>query len=686
MEGGVSDTGLTVEVAPLLERSEQLLRLGEVFSTVVQSGCGRMVLISGEAGIGKTSLVRRLCEEQRPLSRILWGGCEALFTPRALDPFVDIAQASGSELGELVERSARPHEVLSALAREVAKSSPTVLVLEDLHWADEATLDVLRLLGRRIDEFPALVLVTYRDDELDEAQLMRVVLGELARVRGVERLDLARLSASAVGTLAEPYYLDATELYRRTGGNPFFVSEVLAAGTKQIPLTVRDAVLARAARLSDAAGALLEALAVARPASEISALEAIAGDAVGRLDECIASGMVMPAGVGVAFRHELARLVIEESMAPDRRVALHARALRAMAGSADHARLAHHAEAAGDGDAVLRFAPEAARRAAALGAHRESAAQYARAIRFGDRLALDERAELLERRAYECMLIDQIDESLDALRTAITIRRQQGDVRAEGNGLQQLSNVLWCPGRVAEAKDAARQAVEVLEQGEPASELAMAYSRVGQLCKDSEDVQGAVAWATRALELAETLHETEIGIHALVTVGSARFLDGVIQGREQLERSLALARDAGLDEDVSRAMFHLVWGAQRGRAYRLAYEYLDPALQYTSERGLELWRGYLLACRAQIELDLGRWQDAVETAALVLREPRRSRIPRIAALTVWAAPASDAVIPKPLRSWMRRSRSRSEARSSRPAHLWPRPAPRRRGWMEIATA
>ena len=149
---------------------------------------------------------------------------------------------------------------------------------------------------------------------------------------------------------------------------------------------------------------------------------------------------------GVAFRHELARLVIEESIAPDRRVALHARALRAMADSADHARLAHHADAAGDADAVLRFAPEAARRASALGAHRESAAQYARALRFAETLAQEERAELLEHRAYECMLTDQSDDAIDALRSAITIRSDLGDVRAEADALQLLSNVLWCPG------------------------------------------------------------------------------------------------------------------------------------------------------------------------------------------------------------------------------------------------
>ena len=341
-----------------------------------------------------------------------------------------------------------------------------------------------------------------------------------------------------------------------------------------------------------------------------------------------------PAAGAVAFRHDLARLVIDESMAPNRRRALHARALQAMGHSTDPARLAHHAEAADDAGAVLRLAPEAARRASALGAHRESAAQYARALRFAEGLAPDARAELLERRAYECMLTDQTDEAVHALRGALALRDGLGDVRGKAEGLQLLSNVLWCPGLVVEANQAAREAVTLLEDLDAGPELAMAYGRLSQLSNDAEDLEAAVAWGARALELADALDDSQIAIHALNTVGTARFMGGSPEGRMQLERSLALAKGAGLEEHVGRAMIHLVGVAQRQRDYALAYDYLEPALRYTSERGLELWRGYLLAYRAQMELDLGRWPEAIDTAELVLREPRRSRIPQIVALTV----------------------------------------------------
>ena len=363
--------GASEGTSGLLERSRQLAALGEALDGVRSTSRGRLVFIAGEAGVGKTALVRRFCKDRHGSARILSGACDALFTPRPLGPLLDIAEATGGELEELCGRGARPYQLAAALMRELGTCAPTILVLEDLHWADEATLDVLRLIARRVEAVPALLLATYRDEALDHADPLRIVLGELATGYAIDRLALTPLSLAAVARLAEPHGIDAEELYRKTAGNPFFVTEVLAAGTDEVPHVVLDAVLARVARVSPAARTVLEAVAVVRPHAELWLLEALVGDAVEDLDECLASGILVRGAGAVAFRHEIARLAVEESLPPSRTVALHRSALAALAappgGAPDLARLSHHAEAAGDAEAVLRFAPAAAARAACWG-------------------------------------------------------------------------------------------------------------------------------------------------------------------------------------------------------------------------------------------------------------------------------------------------------------------------------
>jgi predicted ATPase len=227
----------------------------EAFLDTLNGPPGRLILVGGEAGVGKTALVREFADG-RP---VLWGSCDPLHTPRPLGPLLDVAEAAGGELQEAMATAPRPAVVVAALLRAMRDLPGTVLVLEDLHWADEGTLDVLRLLGRRMRDVPSLAVVTFRDDE---PAPLRVVLGELATARGVERIKLPPLSAQAVRTLAEPHGVDADALHRSTGGNPFYVTEVLSAPAAAIPATVRDAVLARAARLSPPARELLERLAM----------------------------------------------------------------------------------------------------------------------------------------------------------------------------------------------------------------------------------------------------------------------------------------------------------------------------------------------------------------------------------------------------------------------------------------
>jgi DNA-binding CsgD family transcriptional regulator len=614
----------------LLERQGELDALAALLDDVREQRRGWLVLVAGEAGVGKTALLQRFCGERRNSARILWGACDALYTPSPLGPLIEVAQSSGGEVEALVHGAAKPYEVATALMHELGRHAPSVLVLEDVHWADEATLDVVRLLGRKVEGVPALVVVSYRD-ELDRVHPLRVLAGELSTGRAVRRLRVDPLSPEAVARLAEPHGVDAVALYRSTGGNPFFVTEVLAAADAEIPNTVRDAVLARAARLSPGARDLLDAVAAVPPRGETWLLEALAPEAIDRVEECLASGMLSSGPEGVVFRHELARLAIEESLPSDRRVILHRKALGALAapptGSPDLARLSHHAEAAGDAEAVLRFAPEAAVRAASLGAHREAAAQYARALRFSDDLQLEERAELLGRRAAESYVADENDEAIEAQRAALECYRKLGDRRREGDSLRALSEMLWCPGRVAESERAGREAVAVLEELPPGRELALAYGNLPIFVEDFASSQ-------RALELAERLEDTQIVVRTLASLGFGESLRGMSEGVEKLTRALQLAGRAGMYEEVGCTFDYLALAFTHTRSHGSANEYLDAGTRYCSEHGLELYRLYLLAYRARSELDRGLWADAAATAAAVVGVPRASTMPRTIAQTV----------------------------------------------------
>jgi ATP/maltotriose-dependent transcriptional regulator MalT len=622
----------------LLERSDQLLALDAALEAVIAGSAGRLILIGGEAGVGKTALLEEFCERSRDSAQVLWGACEALLTPGPLGPLFDIAEVTRGELEELVSSEARPHEVVAALVRELAGGRATVLVLEDLHWADEATLDVVRLLGRKVEMVSTLVLASYRDDELDRDHPLTVVLGELATPRTVARLVIQPLSAKAVTELAEPHGVDPEKLYRQTNGNPFFVTEVLASGTGQIPATVRDAVLARVARLSADAKCLLEAIAIATPHAEVWLLEALAPAELDRLEECLASGMVVAGPDGVAFRHELSRLAVEGALPPDRRVGLHRAALAAVTGrgGVDLARLAHHAEAAGDAAAAVRFAPEAAKRASALSAHREAAAQYARALRFAEELSAAEQADLLEARAYECYLTGELEEAIDAQERALEHRRALGEPVAEADALRSLSRLYRFLGRTGDAAEIGAEAIARLEELGPSRELAMAYVNLGHLYAVAEDSEQAIAWSEKALELGERLDDDEVRVYALTNLGAEEMFTDDPAAPAKLEHALQLALEADLEEDAGRGYLNLVWWPILRRRYDLVDRYLEPGLEYCTEHGMDLWRLFFIPCHARRELDRGRWTAAAESAASVLRDHRAWPVPRVFSLTVLA--------------------------------------------------
>ena len=590
----------------LLERDDLLARLEEL-----RSEGGRLVFLGGEAGAGKTALVRAFAERAGD-ARV--GSCENLAAPTPLGPFLDV----GLEAGE-------PRTVATA-----ALVRAGTLVLEDVHWADGASLDVLRVLGRRVDESRLFVVATYRDDEVTGEHPLRVVLGELASVRGVERLSVPRLSLEAVRVLAEPSGADADAIHGLTLGNAFYVTEILAAGGDDLPVTVRDAVLARAALLDAPERRLLDTIAVVPRRAELSLLEAVARDEVVHLDGCLASGVVRPDGDAIAFRHELARIAVEDEIPPHRRRGLHAAVLEALAGGGDLSRLAHHADEAGDPEAVLRYAPAAARAAAAASSHREAAAQYRRALKYADGLPARERAKLLDGYAEEALVTGRYEDSVEARSAALELYRELDDPLRTGETLSRLTNAYTRLGRNREAEEASRAAIEILETLPPGRELAWAYAVQAYARMLSRDNDAGVEWGRKAVEAARAAGDPEVEAYGLNMAGTSLVMAGHLEeGVRELELSLALAGAGRYEVLQMSALNMLGTGLAEMMELEAAERWLQECIAFSEAH--ELWPVYPRAWLALVHVYRGRWDEGAATAASVLRGAH-DPISRISAL------------------------------------------------------
>ena len=622
-------------VRELLEREASLEVLHDALSDA-DSGAGALVLLGGEAGVGKTALVEAFLAETNGGRRTFRGACDPLYTPRPLGPIADIALTVGGELLDLVHMGAIPYRIAEELLKELA-AAESIVVLEDMHWADEATLDVFRIVARRIQDTPALMLATYRDDELDADHPLRVVLGGLATVTAVRRMHLESLSPSGVARMAEPHGADPDELYRMTSGNPFFVTEVLAANPDEIPESVRDAVLARVAALSACGQELVRAVSIAPSGAEPWLLEALVDSAEDGISECLGSGTLATVEDRVVFRHELARRAVEESLTADRRLALHRRALAALEShteaSSDAARLAHHADAAQDADAVLRWAPEAAARATSAGAHRQAAEQYLRALRYADSLPLAERAGLHEKYADARYLTDELEEALASLDAATACYREIGDRKREGIALKRIADILWCPGRASEARALGEEAVALLEELPLTEELVFACDSMAFLHRMNADFDASAHWSERAIDVAERLGDAGLLEFAHGAPAFMQAQRGDDRGRQEVDRRIARALDRQHEAVAAEMMLGLVMAVTFRAPYVFVERYIHDGLRYARSNGLDLTHHYFLAFQSRLELEKGRWSEAAEIAELVIGERFVSTLPRTLALT-----------------------------------------------------
>ena len=603
----------------LLERNKQLDELNACLQQARQ-GCGKLVLIAAEAGLGKSSLVERFVADHRREARALWGACDGLSTPRALAPVHEIAAQIAERGRQLPHDDDARDRLFRLLLEELTRSErATIVVLEDLHWADAATLDFLRFMGRRIQRSSAVFIATYREDELAASHPARLALGELTG-QHVIRMRLAPLSPAAVEVLARDSGRDAHQLHRITGGNPFFVREVLASPAAGVPETVRDAVVARLMRCPAAARELAALVALSPGRTEAWLVDAMLGPHPAEADASAAGGLLEVHADAIGFRHELARLAVLDTIPAERARAMHAQLAQLLAArGADAARIVHHAAFAGVAASVLEYAPRAASDAARLGAHREAAAHLSAALRCGVQLPAARRAHLLEWHAREASLANQTRVAIASADAAIDAWRESGDVVAQARVLSLLSQEYRTVGDREGADRCVTAAIGLLQGLPPSADLAMAYSWRSLLAVHRGWDREALEFGQRALELARQLGDRATESHALCNIGGARLGAGDAAGYPALERSLALALEDKLEDHAARAyrtlLFYLVLSHDLPRAQQT----FQDGVEYCEERGIFSHSAYVRAYYTTAELDRGRWTDAARTATELLQ-------------------------------------------------------------------
>jgi DNA-binding CsgD family transcriptional regulator len=608
--------------SPLVEREPQLDTLAAAMASAEASD-GSLLLVRGEAGIGKSALVSHFARTQPP-GRALLGICDPLGTPRALGPFLELAAELEPALPARLQESAAPGPLLF----EALSTSPHLLTLEDVHWADQATLDVLRYLGRRVTRLPTLVVATFRPEDAPPTSPVSVLLGDLATAPGVHRIELEPLSVAAIRVLAGG---DAELLHRRTGGNPFFVREVLTGGGVDVPATVRDAVMARASRLSAAARSALEAASVAgsrTPEARLARLLEVDGTPRWAVQEAMWSGFLERDAGLVRFRHELVRSAIGDATAPARRQRLHAAILTLLRDEAlgpdGDAVLAHHAEGAGDAAAVLAFAPPAAARAASLSAHREAAALYGTALAVVE--AADQRARLTEARADQLHLAGSLPDALAEHRTAAELWRRLGEPAARARNLARVAYLSFLVGEYDAIEPAGDAAVACLAGLPPGPDLAAVCDGRSRLAFMASDPAGAVRWGERAHAVARGLGDRRLAIETAVTLGAARMLRGDTDGPTQVRRALDDAAADHLDDIAARATLYLAWLPLLQRSYEEVERHLSEGLRYADDNELTYWRQLLASARVRFWLDRGRWREAEEGGRRIMEEVASNRL------------------------------------------------------------
>jgi DNA-binding NarL/FixJ family response regulator/tetratricopeptide (TPR) repeat protein len=605
----------------LLEREQELETLERALATARTSG-GRIVLVRGGAGIGKTALIREFVTRHEGEATVLVGACDDLTTPQPLGPFWDMSRHEPT-ISRSLHDSDRPgllNAILDLLDRSLR---PTVIVVEDTQWADEATLDALRSLGRRIADTRGVLILTYRDGAVDFDHPLRAVIGEFPSQHLV-RISLKGLSPDAVESMSQGTDLDPGELFALTDGNPLFVVELVTSGTSGVPASIQDSVLARAAKISPKAREALDLISVIPGSVEREVIDELVGSTE-VLRECAGQGLLDVGDSVVAFRHELTRHAVESTLSPDRRQQLNHAVLKLLATVpelADPARLAHHADAAEDVESILKYAPVAARAAVAAGSDREAVAHFRMLRPHLELLDPDERGEVLEDWAEAESEVGNYEEAIGLVDAARRLYRGRDDRPGQSRTLARAAYYYEWAGERSHAEEHARQAIDVLGPDPDGKDLATALE-VNAFLSVMGDSIAAQDLVDRIFDAAGSEIEEQLLVRCLIHRGG--ILDEQYPaGLEVFEEAIERARAAGLWQEEARALGNQAWNAVNFRDLTTAEALIKRSMAVLAEHSdtdTRVW-SYANTTYAWILELKGEWSLAEDLAREQLEQQR----------------------------------------------------------------
>ena len=629
--------------APLVGRAEELEVLERALDRA-RSGAGSTVLVAGDAGIGKTRLVSELAARARAAGfQVLVGRClDLVGTELPYQPFVGALRTLGREL-PFVEGGSqlRVFEETLALLDGLA---PVLLVLEDVHWADMSTLDLVAYLAHNADERRVLLVATYRADEPASAERLRRLAATVRRSTAARALELGPLAPDELITLIEaragitPSAL-TDAIIARSEGNPFFAEELLAAASDEsgeLPRGLRDLLLRRVARLDRRTKGVLRLAAAAGRDVGFRLLRAAAGlpeaDVRDSLRRAVEHGVLVPEHDSFRFRHALLAEAIYATLLPGEREALHARLADELARGeppAAAAELAPHWAAAGRAPEALVASIEAAREAESVFGLPEALAHLERALALwpdvpdAATLVRLDLAELSSWAAERAILTGAAPRAAELGRQAVTLVGDADPVRA-GLLHARLGRYLLLAGHRDAAVAAHRRAVELVPPEPPSAERAEVLAALGHALMLTWCHDESRATCSEALALARVVGAHRAELRALGVLGvDLAYLGHADDGLAALRQALRLAEQNGAPEDVSRAFTWLtdaltMLGRPRESA-RLAAE----AVAVIRRFGIE--HGPLMSNHFGALLAVGDWDAADRVSAAALRANTANR-------------------------------------------------------------